>query len=309
MADDADAAISNDDDIRELVEPRASGDVFALGEHAELGLETVAGWAPPRAYAHESTAARTREATSIRGVDALLPERRSPVERPHYVRESTIDADERVRIHATEAFPWRAICQLRIYSRLGGEFIGTGWMIGPRTVVTAGHCVYLPEIGGWADRIAVSPARNGNDRPFSSIMASKFHSVRGWTIDGLREHDYAVIQLPEDQAVPEIGTLGYATCETPKLVGGYVNIAGYPADKDDGTTLWWSARRSLAVDEQVITYDADTAAGQSGAPVWRLDPASGRRVVIGIHTNGARTGNSAVRINPKVLKNLRAWTL
>lgn len=92
-------------------------------------------------------------------------------------------------------------------------------------------------------------------------------------------------------------------------LGGYVNLAGYPADKDEGTTMGWSARRSLEVDEHVIRYDADTAAGQSGAPVWRLDPSSGRRVVIGIHTNGASTGNSAVRVSSRVLANLRAWTL
>jgi glutamyl endopeptidase len=181
-------------------------------------------------------------------------------------------------------------------------------MIGPRTLVTAGHCVFMAELGGWADRIEVTPARNGPDRPFSTISTTLFHSVRGWTVDGRREQDYGVIWLPEDQALPEVGTFGYANFETPKLVGGYVNLAGYPADRDEGTTLWWSARRSLAVDNDVLQYDADTAAGQSGAPVWRLDPSTGRRVVVGIHTNGARTGNSAVRINPRVFKNLLSWT-
>lgn len=301
--DDAHDSISNDDDIRELVEPTPAGDGFALGEHARLGLETVAGWSAPRSYAHESTAA------PCEGVDALLPRYRHESTRPRYRAESTIGDDERVRIHETDKYPWRAICQLRIYSRLGKEYIGTGWLIGPRTVVTAGHCVYLPALGGWVDRVAVSPARNGRDRPFSTIVSSCFRSVRGWTVQGKREHDYAVIQLPEDQAVPDIGALGYAICETPKLVGGWVNLAGYPADKDDGSTLWWSARRSLEVDDDVIHYDADTAAGQSGAPVWRLDPATGRRVVIGIHTNGAETGNSAVRINKRVFGNLLSWTL
>jgi glutamyl endopeptidase len=296
--------ISSDEGERETVEPRAAGNSWTLGEHADLGLETVGDWSPP---------AYTREATAddlIRGIDSLLPERRhSPtVGRAGYRPESTIGADERVRVFETDKFPWRAICHLRIYSRFGDEYIATGWMIGPRTIITAGHCVYLPEMGGWAERIAVSPARNGRDRPFSTLSATKFHSVRGWTVSGKREHDYGAIVLPEDQALPEVGALGYSIYEVPKLVGSYVNLAGYPADKDQGTTMWWSARRSIEANETVFFYDADTAAGQSGAPVWRLDPGSGRRVVVGIHTNGARTGNSAVRINRRVFQNLRRWT-
>jgi glutamyl endopeptidase len=302
--DDAHTPISSDDDgERERIDPNPAGESVALGELAKLGLETLAGWTPPRPYAHESTAS-----TGVRGVDSLLPDRAPPSSPNRYRHESTLGADERKRVHETDKFPWRTICQLHIFSRTGDEFVGTGWLIGPRTIVTAGHCLYMAELGGWADRIEVSPARNGNDRPFSTISTTQFHSVRGWTNDGRSEHDYGVIWLPEDQALPEVGTFGYAIFETPKLVGGYINLAGYPADKDEGTTLWWSARRSLAVTSDVLHYDADTAAGQSGAPVWRLDPSSGRRVAVGIHTNGARTGNSAVRINQRVFQNLRDWT-
>jgi glutamyl endopeptidase len=302
--DDAHAPISSDDDgERERVDPNPAGVHVEIGEHAKLGLETLPGWSPPRPYARESTAT-----TRVRGVDSLLPDRAPSSTASRYREESTLGADERTRVHETDKYPWRTICQLHIFARTGDEFIGTGWMIGPRTLVTAGHCVYMPGLGGWADRIEVTPARNGQDRPFSTISTTLFHSVRGWTVDGRREQDYGVIWLPEDQALPEVGTFGYAIFETPKLVGGYINLAGYPADRDEGTTLWWSARRSLAVDSDVLQYDADTAAGQSGAPVWRLDPSTGRRVVVGIHTNGARTGNSAVRINQRVFKNLRDWS-
>jgi glutamyl endopeptidase len=301
--DDVHAPVSSDDDgERERSDPTPAGEQHEIGQFAKLGLETLDGWTPPRPYAHESTAA------GVRGVDSLLPDRAQPSAPNRYRHESTIGADERKRVHETAKYPWRTICHLRILARTGEEFVGTAWMIGPRTLVTAGHCVYLAELGGWADRIDVSPGRNGEDRPFSTISTTSFHSVRGWTVDGLREHDYGVIWLPEDQALPEVGTFGYSTFDTPKLVGSYVNLAGYPADKDLGTTLWWSARRSLTVDGDVLHYDADTAAGQSGAPVWRLDPGSGRRVVVGIHTNGARTGNSAVRINHRVFANLRSWT-
>jgi V8-like Glu-specific endopeptidase len=302
--DDGHAPVSSDDEgERERVDPNPSGEHLELGQFAKLGLETLVGWEPPRPYEHESTA------DGVRGADSLLPDREPSNSGPNrYRRESTIGADERTRVHDTSMYPWRTICHLHIFARTGEEFVGTAWMIGPRTLVTAGHCVYMAELGGWADRIEVSPGRNGDDRPFSTVSTTLYHSTRGWTNEGRRENDYGVIWLPEDQALPEVGTFGYAIFDTPKLAGSYINLAGYPADKDGGTTLWWSARRSLSVDGDVLRYDADTAAGQSGAPVWRLDPASGRRVVVGIHTNGARTGNSAVRINQRVFENLKAWT-
>jgi glutamyl endopeptidase len=273
------------------------GGVWEVGHHAALGLETVEGWIGPRkGLVHESAAVGGR----TRGIDSLLMPADS--HRP----EVLVGDDDRVRIRETAQFPWRVICALRIYTAAGDQYVGTGWLAGPRTVITAGHCVYLDAMGGWAERVEISPARNGRDRPFSSIASTEFQSVRGWTIEGKAEHDYAAIILPADQAVPEVGHFGYAVYDAASLRGAYLNLSGYPADKDDGTQ-WWMARAGRKIDETRIYYDIDTAAGQSGAPVWRLDPKSNRRVVVGIHTNGAETGNSATRITQEVFANIERW--
>ena len=301
-AEDDHAPLSNHEGLTELALPEQDpGDQWDVGAYAAIGLETVEGWSPPARYLAESSAP-----TAPRGIDSLLPD--APrLSRRGYRPESTLGSDERKRIHETTKYPWRPICQLHIEGRNGDAFIGTGFFIGPCTIATAGHCLYLPEMGGWAEQITVSPARNGRDRPFSSIVATRFHCVRGWTAHGKRELDYGAITL--DEPMDEVGSLGYGVFDPAGLTGSYLNLAGYPADKDEGTTLWWSARRSAGATEEVVTYDVDTAAGQSGAPVWRLDPDNpGRRVVVGIHTNGARTGNSATRINKAVFRNLQRWT-
>lgn len=273
------------------------GGVWDPGEYAALGLETVEGWTGPRKPAARESA---RVGGRLRAIDSLL----QPVD--GYRPEVVVGSDDRVRIRETAQFPWRVICALRIHSASGDQYVGTGWLAGPRTVITAGHCVYLDAMGGWAERVEVSPARNANDRPFSSIASTEFQSVRGWTIEGKREHDYAAIILPADQAVPEAGHFGYAVYDASCLLGTYLNVSGYPADKDDGTQ-WWSARTTRKIDDTRIWYDVDTAAGQSGAPVWRLDPKTNRRIVVGIHTNGAETGNSATRISHEVFANLERW--
>ena len=66
--------------------------------------------------------------------------------------------DSRVRILDTDLDPWRMICNLEIVSPLG-RFVGTGWLAGPRTVITAGHCVSARMMRGNASSIRVTPGR------------------------------------------------------------------------------------------------------------------------------------------------------
>ena len=66
-----------------------------------------------------------------------------------------------------------------------------------------------------------------------------------------------------------------------------------------------SARLPKSVAPQVITYDIDTAGGQSGSPVWHYE--AGRRTAVGIHTNGSSLGNSATRLTPALVAILNRW--
>src|SRR5690606_21702985 len=86
------------------------GDVWELGRHAALGLETVEGWAGPRKpTAREAAGAGGR----LRGIDSLLQP--LDVHRPEVV----VGSDDRVRISETTRFPWRVICALRIFTAAG----------------------------------------------------------------------------------------------------------------------------------------------------------------------------------------------
>src|ERR1700758_209107 len=50
--------------------------------------------------------------------------------------ETVIGRDERVRIVDTDLAPWRMICALRMRGETGPGAIGTGWFIGPKTLLT-----------------------------------------------------------------------------------------------------------------------------------------------------------------------------
>jgi glutamyl endopeptidase len=220
--------------------------------------------------------------------------------------EVVIDTDDRTQITNTADYPWRCICSLLLTAASGSHFIGTGFLVSPRLLLTAGHCVYMHNEGGWVDQIEVIPGRNADDRPFGSCIATAVRSVRGWVEDTDREYDYGVIMLPEDCRYGDrLGWFGYTAKSNDELNNMMVNLSGYPGDKPSGTQ--WFHKRSLTdVGDRVLTYDIDTAGGQSGAPVWfQADDGGGYGV--GIHTNGDVVGNSATRITLEVAANISQW--
>lgn len=219
--------------------------------------------------------------------------------------EVVIGADDRIQITSTTTYPWRAICSLRITAKDDSQWIGTGWLNGPGTVVTAGHVVYMHSRGGWVKRIEVVPGRNGAIRPYGSAIATTFRSVKGWTESKKRSHDYGAILLPAASKYGnQVGYFGFANLSLFSLVALKVNLSGYPGDKPVGTQ-WFHARRIMFVTPRTIVYNIDTAGGQSGSPVWRLK--DGKRHCVGIHTNGSSLGNSATRIVDPVFDNLKKW--
>jgi V8-like Glu-specific endopeptidase len=222
------------------------------------------------------------------------------------ILEVVIGEDDRRQVSVTEKYPWRCICSLLIKAADGSNWIGTGWLVGPRILLTAGHCVYIHGRGGWAEQIEVIPGRRGPERPFGSCTATSFWSVRGWADLRRREYDYAAILLPAERRYgEELGWYGFAVRSDDALDGTMVNISGYPGDQPAGTQ-WFHAKELTDVEDRVLTYTIDTAGGQSGAPVW-IKYADGGRYGVGIHTNGHITGNSATRINQAVFDNIKYW--
>jgi glutamyl endopeptidase len=228
--------------------------------------------------------------------------------------ETVIGKDDRARILETSKLPWRMVCALDIESPYG-SFNGTGWFVGPKTLITAGHCVCEKDImGGWAQKITVSPGRNGTERPYGSAVATKFTSLDRWVQDQDPDFDVGCIHLDQPLGATT-GFFSIGALPDDDLKNALVNISGYPADKADGSEQWFHANHVTRVGPRRVFYEVDTFGGQSGAPVWIYEDGSDKPLAVAIHAYGTSgtpasfkiTANSAPRILPEVLQQIRAW--
>lgn len=215
--------------------------------------------------------------------------------------EVIIGPDDRVRVSNTTSYPYGCICFLSIRARNGAAFVGTGWLADERTVITAGHCVYLHREGGWAASIEVYPGQNGRGyRPYQA-QASRLWTTRGWTDQKSPPADYAAIRL--DKKIDAVGTFGYGALSDSELRSELCHVVGYPADKRG--EMWGHGRRLSAVRAETLIYDIDTYGGNSGGPVFMLR--NGLPLAVGIHNYGDLTGNSATRITSTVYQRIQGW--
>ncbi|MGB5953584.1 MAG: trypsin-like peptidase domain-containing protein [Ornithinimicrobium sp.] len=222
--------------------------------------------------------------------------------------ETVHGQDNRIQIQGTGNYPWSAHASLLITARDGSRWIGTGWFIGPHTLATAGHVVYIKNSGvpgrdGFVRSVQVMPGRNGSMLPFGSATTSRVRTVSGWASSGNPDYDYGAILLNTDLG-NRTGTFGFGAYSDSTLRSSWINISGYPGDKPSGTQ-WYHWNRVAAVSSRRVSYDIDTAGGQSGSAVYRI--VNGGRYGVAIHAYGGSVTNSGTRITRPVFDNLVAW--
>lgn len=224
---------------------------------------------------------------------------------------SIIGADDRTWVRDTRVDPWRKICCLEIRAFNGQTTIGTGWLAGPSTVITAGHCVNNAAVGGWVREIIVSPGRSQtSNSSHHRVTANRFQCLARWVSRRDKNFDMGVIHLPQPLG-DHFGWFGFMAPSDATLNGAKVTSAGYPIDQG-GTQMVTHSGRVLAATTNRIFYDIDTEVGQSGAPVFigSEDPK-----VVGVHAYGTastppelgRPANSAPRITEEIFNQIHSW--
>lgn len=217
------------------------------------------------------------------------------------------------------AAPWSAICLLQLH--FGADtFRGTGWLIGPKTIITAAHNLHIRKEGRNVDSITVFPAKTGQgDGPFATRETSHYAFDQRFMLPTsdleAGRFDYGAIFLLEKPLalLPD----KYFRFEEldPATNIGPIQVAGYPIDKKDDERPLVLAGGKLreptnnkSKDPLILIHDVDTIEGESGGPIYYYS--AGKYTAIGIHTDGIGFDaklNAGRRITPDLAKKMSEW--
>jgi V8-like Glu-specific endopeptidase len=204
--------------------------------------------------------------------------------------------DKRTFVQNTKEDRWQVHGQLSMDFN-GSRYSGTGTLISPWHVLTAGHNLYDPNEKVWAKDVKFYPGRNGKtilgvSAPVSVVRLGVSFK---WG-QGDRTWDMGIIELETDVG-NKVGWNG--------LLAGNDNfikslpsicVAGYPGDKKPKNTMWMGTGDITDVKEKQFSYKLSTNSGQSGSNPF-IKSSHGNFYSLGIHSYGQKdVANTATRL-------------
>ncbi|OJX14198.1 MAG: hypothetical protein BGO77_00460 [Caedibacter sp. 37-49] len=238
------------------------------------------------------------------------------------LRRVRVGIDGRKRVNNTDTWPYSIHGHLILTFDNGESYIGSGVLIGPHHVLTAGHNIYSHKPGeGWASNVIFVPAQNEELKPFGQAQGTILLSLNKWVLNKDKSYDMGMIIL--DQSIGyRTGWSGIISISNNIIQNQKIHVTGYPGDKGQshfkGTQMWTMDHTVKSHTDEEISYDIDTYPGQSGSAVWTELKDIRGQPVIAIHAYGEsiysnNEGNSGTRISyPKfncILNWLKSYQL
>ncbi|WP_166919764.1 trypsin-like serine peptidase [Flavobacterium poyangense] len=194
-----------------------------------------------------------------------------------------------------------------VMNRGGSERYGTGFLIHPRVILSAGHNfawypngsvntvkVFFGSIDSSNYAISDTITLNNTNRFFKS----------GYWAKGKIYRDYSVVILPDSTVYKKVK--GIFKLPKPNKINDFktLNITGSPGDKDF-FEMWTANTVNFNIQSDKITYDLFTEVRNSGSPVW--SEKDGVYYALGVHSRKWGDCNAAVFLNEEVQQQIRAW--
>lgn len=157
---------------------------------------------------------------------------------------------------------------------------------------------------------------NYDNRPlymseFGAAQVTEFRVHDDWESTQDNDHDIGLLTL--DRPVGQhTGAFDMTSLsQSHSWWDGFINIAGYPQDLDNGRIMYFDADDGCGADADTFDHSVDTEGGQSGSPAWVYDGTD--RFLIGVHTHGTindpptACDNGGVRLHSTHVDVIQDW--
>jgi V8-like Glu-specific endopeptidase len=188
---------------------------------------------------------------------------------PHYGIYNNPDARQ---VYYPQDYPWRCTGRIFTYTEWptpNWAWSGSGALVGPRHVLTAGH---VAPWGAQSWAMLFVPAYWDGASIFGAGAQSFISDYRGWNSGGGTAHDSCVLRL-FDPLGDQLGWMGTRTYDGAWEGGNYWSLTGYPgAIAGANRPCYQSGVAVLDDDEdgdaQQIEHHGDSSPGESGGPMF-----------------------------------------
>lgn len=202
-------------------------------------------------------------------------------------------------------YPFSAIVKINTAMKDNlGNVVGygtcSGVMIGPRHLLTAGHCISNPSDNVTLDfgpYSFIRPAYNMGSAPYGSALITSWSSFNGWTENGSYDYDIALLEVDWNIG-QNTGWFGYGYNQNDSWFTDPTNVhssIGYPASNDAGNPVLENGERMYAMQGYLDYFSSTNTTchynigfkGQSGSGLYYRE--GNDRYVLGVLSHGNGT--------------------
>lgn len=231
--------------------------------------------------------------------------------------EMVIGRDDRIRVTNVLEKPFCWVCQM--LSSAPGKKVktaGSGILIGPKTILTAGHNLYVDSAR--ANYFQLYLGCNGNrSTALWKLQATRSVHHPEYKVNSTSQFDIAIITLEqpvEAQYFDYYGAMPIMQINPAEWVGRSALVTGYPKDDPNRDprnargfptpslgvqAFQYYCKSSLNYNKGLFNYSLDTTPGQSGSPLVCVAEINGQRssTCIGVHIQGDVAENRSVPLS------------
>lgn len=196
-------------------------------------------------------------------IEAIEADEHEPFS-PDELDKAIFGSDDRITVSNPGKWPWSAICLMEVTAKCGHSWVGTGFMVGEDSMLSAAHCLVCPEDREWAKKITFYFGYKSK-KNYLYKYTGKWNATVGTTFPNYRYEmngDYACIHV-DKKVGKKTGWFGMRTNTTSNLGSTTYYAAGYRDGKlrhDRGSLGLYGSNFYM--------HHIDHVPGNSGGPIF-----------------------------------------